>query len=300
MLSAAGVLASSVGGCERWRERREQRRLERERAEELADRGFLETEQPGVGVELVPVRDASPRVASVLGAYETRPVPADPALLYRWRLAGLRVVALPIDEADEILSRLERAGPGEQRQWTQVPNWSPIAAGPWEDSEIVGTGERAARVGAGRMRLLARAWFEPLIGDDGLETTLRLEFVPQRERPRADRTLSAIDAPDRPGGEADAGPVFNELALTLQASGDDAYVIVGALEDEDWSIESDEPRVMGTEGLGPGVPRVRVVGESLLIDPGAVEEDEDTVRVRVPARVLVVIRPRIPTEGGAS
>lgn len=307
-LGVLGVLASSLGGCERWRERQEQRRLERERAEELADNDFLETTQPGVGFEIVPVRDASPTIASVLGAYETRPVPGDPALLYRWRLAGLRVVAIPIEEVDEVLDLLVRAGTGDERQWTQVPNWSPIVAGPWEESEVVGTGERVARVGEGRTRLLARAWFEPWIGDGGLETTMRLEFVPQRERPRAGRTLSPIDAPGRPGGEADAGPVFNELALTLRASGDEAYVIVGAREDEDWSVHDrdavaeDGDLSAGGEpaGVGPSVPRVRVVGESMLIDPGGVIEEEDTVRVRTPARVLVVIRPRMPREGGSS
>ncbi|MEQ8770130.1 MAG: hypothetical protein RIB60_06435 [Phycisphaerales bacterium] len=294
------MLASCTGGCERWRERRAERKLERERAAELADKEFLEASQPGVGIELVPVRDASPRVAEVLGAYETRPVPADPALLYRWRLAGLRVIALPADEAADILDRFERAGVGDARQWTEVPNWSPIVAGPWEESEIVGTGERAARVGVGRTRLLARAWFEPWIGDGGIETTMRLEFVPQRERPRSARTLSPVDAPDRPGGEADAGPVFNELSLTLRATGGDAFVIVGAGSDEDWT-NPDEPAPVGdAPAVGPETPRVRVIGESMLIDPGAVIEERDAVRVRTPVRVLVVIRPRMPQGGGSS
>jgi len=299
LLAAAAVVGASVGGCERWRERREQRRLERERAAELADKEFLEASQPGVGVELVPVRDASPTVAEVLGAYETRPVPADPALLYRWRQAGLRVIALPSDDADSIIDRLERAGVGDERQWTEVPNWSPIVAGPWESSDVIGTGERAARVGVGRTRLLARAWFEPWIGTGGIETTMRLEFVPQRERPRSTRTISPIDAPDRPGGEADAGPVLNELSLTVRARGDDVFVIVGAGADEDWSNPGEPDPGAAAPAVGPSTPRVRVVGESMLIDPGGVTEEDDAVRVRTPARVLVVIRPRMPEAGGS-
>ncbi len=287
---AVGVAVSS--GCERWRERREQRRLERERAEQLADKSFLDAAQPGVRIELVPVRDASPTVASVLGAYETRPVPADPALLYKWRLAGLRVISVPADAVDGVLDAFESAGVGDERQWTEVPNWSPIVAGPWEEDEVVGTGERAARVGPGRTRLLARAWFEPWIGDGGIETTMRLEFVPQRERPRSTRTLSAIGAPGVSAGEAEAGPVFAELALTVRARGDDAYIIAGASADEDWT-DAGEPEPIEA-APGPETPTVRVVGESMLIDPGDVVEEEGTVRVREPARVLVVVRPRVP------
>lgn len=252
---------------------------------------FIDQGQPGIGVRLVPVRDTKPTVASVLGPYETNPVPADPTLLYRWRRAGLRIIAVPVGEVDALVASLTSAGAGDERWWTEVPNWSPIAAGPWGADRTLSTGSGVAAVGPGRTRLLARAWFEPWIGDSGVEATVRVELVPQRERPREDRTLSGLEAPAKPGGAPDAGPVLAELALTVRARGGDAYVIVGASPDADWSGGSG-----GGAGsaIGPDVPRALSVGESMLADPGSVDKGEGSVRVRTPTRVLIVLRPNIP------
>lgn len=249
----------------------------------------------GVEVRVVPVIDGA--VGAALAPYEGVPVGADPVMLLRWRRAGLRLIAIPDEDLDRALAPLRPARRVEASWWGSIPNWRALAVGPRFERLAVDTGAGVRTIGPGRLRLLARAWFEPAIRDGAIAEAARIELVPQVGTPPARPGLSDLGASPAVPGAGDEGEAFGSLGLGFVASAGRAYVIVGESPDADWR----DPEARGGDAsasFGPEVPRVRALGEAMLCEeppaPPKAGAGEPT-RLVEPVRVMIVIRTR---EGG--
>lgn len=284
--------------------------------------------QAGLEVRLAPVRNSDHAVARRLAAHETNPIPADALLMHRWREAGLRLIAVPESEVDELLGGLTPAGAADASTWAQMPLWHPLVAGEWGADRVVKTGEEVIEVAPGRARLLCRAWFEPALGASGAASSMRIELLPQIQRPRQRPGVSGLERPsDVSAGAGAEGPVLHQLALSLSSQPGMAYLIVGEDPALDWADLPDPPPpppppddeaaareqgpVPGQAGgvlepagqavqspggpVGPVPTRLRTLGEALLSDPGSAVRTTPSSRgvaVRPPTKLLVVLRPR--------
>lgn len=256
----------------------------------------------GVEVRIIPVLDRGGAIGAALAPYEGVPVGADPVLLYRWREAGLRLIAVPERELDKALAPLRPARLVEASWWAEMPNWRPVFGGPWFERLAVDTGGGVRTLGAGRVRLLARAWFEPTIRDGSIVTGARLELVPQHQTARDRTTLADLASAGELRGAGDEGEAFETLSLGFGTSGEDAYVIVGESPDVDWR-DPDATPAASADTVGPTPARVRTLGETLFNEEVALpvpgKEGEPT-RLPEPARVMIVIRPRLGVIGGGA
>ncbi|MEZ6318715.1 MAG: hypothetical protein R3B49_08180 [Phycisphaerales bacterium] len=193
----------------------------------------------GVEIRIIPVLDRGGAIGAALAPYEGVPVGADPVLLYRWREAGLRLIAVPERELDKALAPLRPARLVEASWWAEMPNWRPVFGGPWFERLAVDTGGGVRTLGAGRVRLLARAWFEPTIRDGSIVTSARSNWS-HSTRPRGTGRLADLASSGERGGAGEAawrgdeGEAFETLSLGFSAPGEDAYIIVGESPDVDW------------------------------------------------------------------
>jgi len=255
----------------------------------------------GVEIRVVPVFDAGGAIGAALAPYEGVPVGADPLLLHRWREAGLRLVAVPERELGRTLAPLRPARLVEATWWADIPSWRALYSGAWFDRLAVDTGAGVRTLGAGRVRLLVRAWFEPMIEGGSIVTGARLELVPQHQVAPTRGTLADLAGAGELRGAGDEGEAFGALALGFGASGEMAYVIVGESPDVDWR-DPDAPTGGSAGVVGPVPARVRTLGEAMLNDEPVVPKPSDQgrpTRLPEPVRVMIVIRPRLGLGGRA-
>lgn len=332
-LCAVLALASAVAmpGCQRWREAR-QARAEAERVE-LARTpdpitGQATAPDPGLEVVVWTAQDFGYAAARALLPYADRPVPMPEADLEAWRRAGLRVVAVPIDEIDAVLAQAPPIFPVQRERFGQLTRWAPVIRGPRAPATTLGPGDPLP---AGRPRLIARAWVEPDLAAGVPRDVVRTELGVQVERDR--RTPGSLIEDPGLGTIADEGVVAATLLTGFTTDGRDAIVIVGESPAVDWSqlpeptlatgpgtdavgpapsVPTDAPGIppadpteqqppspgaRGGPAVGPGAPTERTLGEWMLTAPGVPARDGRPASA--PRRVFVVLIPRTPSPAAA-
>ncbi|MBL4591586.1 MAG: hypothetical protein JKY96_06455, partial [Phycisphaerales bacterium] len=134
------------------------------------------------------------------------------------------------------------------------PRWRPIVRGGMIDARRLRVGDGDLRVAKGKPRMIARAWIQPMMSEEGISPGVRIELALQLELARrqriemlGDEGLAMID---------DLGPVLDGLLAGIHADGRYALLLVGESPDADWSgviASSDpvlEPRTTSGE-IGP-------------------------------------------------
>lgn len=249
-----------------------------------------------------------------------RPEPSLPeAEREAWKRAGLRVLAVPVGQLDELLNAAPPLTPVQRQRYAQLPSWTPIVRGPGLPHGV--RNPDGGSIDPGNPRLIVRSWVEPGVTDEGPADRLRTELAIQIERqyrpalltdPLAARSIIA------------SGEVIESLLTALHGDGRTAAVIVAEQPEIDWNRLPDIPpppqRGVGANGegpradedpreraqgpdeqspdgpapadpVGPGAPRDRSVGEWMLSSPGTPARDGR--RPVGPRKVILVLIPRL-------
>lgn len=182
---------------------------------------------PGVEVVCYPVDDSRGSLGRALASYTDRPLPIARPEAESWRARGLRILAVPTDEVERLLQGMPLAGSVQRQTFGALTRWTPVAiGGSWTGSRVIG-GTSGIDTGlvlpAGRLRVLARAWDDPIVEPSVVRAKLRVELLPQHEQFDPDLT-TLIQAPKRSIDRA--GKVFDELALAFHAEPGEVYLIV--------------------------------------------------------------------------
>lgn len=187
--------------------------------------GWSELSRPRDGLELiaVPALDEQAVVARALAALEDEALEVDAAQRAVWSRAGMRVVAVPIEDVPRLrtfLTRHGQLGGVDQRA---------VAPGPvWTDARREGLGDGAGRertialhdarvtLRPGTLRLLVRVWPEPAVEGQNLRPVLVVELLPQLRDPRGSRTvMDLLDATQRREADAADPRVVEEQGLSF-------------------------------------------------------------------------------------
>ena len=168
----------------------------------------------------------------------------DPLERDRWRRAGLRVLAIPMDDLPTVRAAID-ARSGLRHRWLGEPaRWTALLAGP-ASPRLINDGEGPTALGQGRLRLLARAWTRPTIETEPASRVaagLRLEMVPQhRPGPDPVRTLGLQRGVPVGNRALQEGVLFRRLALAADLDGSRALLIVPADPDTDWQALAEAP-----------------------------------------------------------
>lgn len=210
--------------------------------------------------------DAGESLGKVIAGYESALVPGDPSATASCRANGLRLFTIPRREVESLRARLRAVGPTQEQWLGQVPQWTAIVKGPRSEAPMrLEMDNGLLTLPAGSIRLLARAWIEPMEpspGDDGVvRAGVRVELVPQHEEASPRRAgLEASLAVKHPGGAAEAGLLFSRLEWRATLAGDRALVIVPERPGESW----EPPPEDGAPLAGPAPARFPTLGEAML------------------------------------
>ncbi len=305
---AMALVATHLAGCARARERWRARFNPDPEPPRLIEPGAQGLSDADLGLEVV-VWTADDtgflvgRAIHALGATSPALTPAEDA---RWRAAGFRVLAMPVEALDPLLIATPPVNAVQRQRYAQIPRWTPILRGPAVPAGLAVPG--APPTPAGSPRLIARSWIEPAIANAARVHTLRTEMTVQIERPRA-ATLLDDPAESR---VSDAGPVIEALLVALRAGPGEATILVAEDPAVEWS-DLPAPRPADTDAgdpaaddpghhpappaarppdpVGPLPPRERTLGERMLASPGIPPRDG---RPRVaPRKVIVAFIPRL-------
>lgn len=261
------------------------------------------------------VEDTGGAVGSLLGeaSLDLPPGAVDPRAAARLHEAGFRAVVVPESAVARIRDGLVSTS-GQRMQWLgEITGWTSLALGPEiRARRLAGAGAGAGAGGAieargTRPRLIGRSWVEPAVdaSDGGVRQVVRVELLLQLVEPRGKLSFDEIDA--RLGGRLPSidgdGIILDELALTVRLADGAALVLTGEHPDVAWSVatgDGDAPvaapaGVESTPGRappGPGLPRLKTLGEHMLTAPAS---DRPTGAGRVvepPRKVLIVLAGR--------
>lgn len=229
----------------------------------------------GAGIDVVnyPIDDARGSIGRALASWSDRAVPIPPAAAELWHRHGLRVLAVPAAEVEGVLRSLPLAGTVQRQSFGVLTRWTPIAiGGSWTGSRVIGGLRRPGATAdlvlpAGRLRMLARAWDEPVVDGSVARARLRLELLPQHEQ--TDPDLAAVlETPKRPIDRA--GRPFDELSVSMMAVPGEVYLIVPEAPGVEWQraedASNDRPGVTPTR-VDPGAATDRqppTLGEAML------------------------------------
>lgn len=219
------------------------------------------------------VKDSRVALEEALRPYLDRPVPISEELRERWRVCGLRMIAVPPKDLSDIEKTLRVVGP-VQRQWLgEVPRWMDLVNGPEFEAGWCAGEDGIVQTPAGHVSLLGRCWSGP---SGGGGAAMRLELAPQivPAATGAQRFESALE-PRKKAEEA--GEVLTRLAAGFAWAGPDALVIVPERADVDWKEDGE---------AAPAMLPVRTLGELMLSTP-ATEK-----RGRTRAVVVLIPHPR--------
>ena len=227
-----------------------------------------------------------------------------------WSSWGLRLIEVPIDQLDATLAKLRVVRPISNQWLGEFGAWRAIIRSGENGGTRVRVGESLRQIDAGRPRIIARSWSEPMLVDDGVRQVLRLDLGVQIEARGDNQFLLLPDQRERTLD--DEGQVIDELLGSVMLRGDRALVIVGEEPGADWSripdpvvvIETpseDEEEAGQAETTGqpvsraivePRVPPVRSLGELMFVAPGSRMTRAGESR-NVPKRVVVVLVPSL-------
>jgi len=231
-------------------------------------------------------RDGKIDLEVALAPYLDRPVPLPQGDRDRWQSCGLRIVAVPISDLEQLQNKLPLVGQ-VQRQWLgEIGSWTDIIDGPTYDrKQSLTIDDGVVTLDPGRLRLLARCWTVPIASESSAPTpALRLEVVPQHEPTRGEQDRLLAAAGISPGSDA-SGILFRRLAVGMTITGTDAYLIIPDRPAADWravpGAASDEP----AGPAGPPASPPLTLGEAML-------STQETSSPRV--RAVIVLLPRLP------
>ncbi len=270
-------------------------------------------------------------IARALAAYEDRPTPADGAGREVWRANGLRLISVPtadlpalqarfqqlrsqvlindlraagIAEADlaRVAATMAPAAATTQEQWLgEVPRWTDAVRGPQMGP---GTGRGTVikmdvgplALGAGRLRLLLRAWTVPTaLTSDHAAAGLRVELAPQFEQSRTIPTERDIGLLP-PLAVEEQGLILSRLVLSMTLDGTESLLIVADRPDTDWAaIASGAPLPSPAPAtvFGPPTPDGITLGEAMLSSDPSPRPDGTGQAPRGPTKAVVVLVPRV-------
>ena len=230
------------------------------------------------------VLDLKSSIAEILSTYEPGAAPTDEAARGRCHTAGLRLIAVPIDDLSVIESRLRLVG-AVQRQWLGEPaEWTDVARGPaFTAPRVVDDGRGRLDLPPGALRLMIRAWIVPdwAGSPEGPGAAMRVELRPDHVHTGRERF---------PGYARDPSPVadaLDALRWNLILRPGEACVIVPESPETRWDQPVPQPGSPSTGGVGPTPPALATVGEAML----SVDREAGPPR-RV--RAVIVLIPRLP------
>jgi len=197
----------------------------------------------GQGLDIInyPIDDSRGSVGRAFAVVADHPLPISPEAAALWKRQGLRFLAVPLAQLEPLLRDLPLAGSVQRQTFGPLTRWTPIAIGGSSNTSriIAGLGSPTRNpslnsnltLPPGRLRILARAWDEPVLDQPANQSTtpatprasLRLELLPQHEQ--ADPDLTTFIQPPKRSIDR-AGRVFDDLALAFLAKPDEAYLII--------------------------------------------------------------------------
>ncbi len=196
-------------------------------------------------------------LATTLMPYADQPLPISHELEDLWSAHGLRMVSLPIEDANALVSKLQTGG-GSQRQWLgQAYAWTEAAHGnEFGSGRIVALDAERIRLSAGMLRLLVRSWVEPVppeprvgivSGEGGTPgdvpgAILRVEMVPQHRESRPDTSRDNPLAIREPKIDAETqGLLFSRLYARMSVPAGRAVLILAERPGANWRRIAQQP-----------------------------------------------------------
>lgn len=234
-------------------------------------------EDAGLEVLVLSVRASEREFASRMNGIAGGMAPMSSELERLWNEHGLRMVAVASGDLPAAIAALSGGGSGSgigQRQWLgQSPGWVEVVRGPGRgEGAVVALDVERIRLPAGAMRLLARAWLEPVPptkGAGGDEqgaapgAVLRIDLVTQHMDDRsAAIQKDPLGVNPKSIAAEDQGLMFRRLLARLSVAGEQAYLIVSERPGVDWARAAREPEptaeVAAVEGerIAPKVGQV--------------------------------------------
>lgn|GEM_PF-1734924 len=272
----------------------------------------------GLEVQWWTVTARDDALAQALAPYADEPTPLPPTVRANWRRNGLRMVRVPFADMNALLTALPIEDKVNQTWIGQSPRWTVAAPGaPWNGRRSLLIDGETIRLGAGRLRLLVRAWISPTEGPPTLRTDLALQYL-NSSLSAPSRTPFDLASLRRP--ETD-GMIFRTLTAAMEISGEYAYCIVSEDPDIDWATmrsagtaDGEGDRGVGdsarqrqaptlpehapppfparapddqTRALGPKPPGIPLLADALL-------SRVDLLPTRRRARSIVILAPIVP------
>ena len=149
-----------------------------------------------------------------------------------WREDGFRVTIVPFEALDAIIAAVPPQREWQRKWLGRAERWDAVISGrSLAPTQPVLFDGRPVAPGAGTPRLLARAWPEPAFPD---AAAMRIELAVQLERP-GDSPRFALEAPTSLASQADQGPLFEGLTLSVAVPAGHAIAITAAPPTEDWT-----------------------------------------------------------------
>ena len=196
-------------------------------------------------------------LAATLAPYADQPLPISHELEDLWSAHGLRMISLPIEDANALVAKLQTGG-GSQRQWLgQAYAWTEAARGnEFGSGRIVALDAERIRLPAGMLRLLVRSWVEPIppeprvgmvSGESGSESDLpgailRVEMLPQHRELRADTSRENPLAIREPKIDAEGqGLLFSRLYARMSVPAGRAVLILAERPGANWRRIAQQP-----------------------------------------------------------
>lgn len=305
-LAAALALTGAIGGCGEPRRTQPVREALEAPALAPASEPIVAASRHGLEVHWWIADDTDGVVGEALRAFAEPALPLSPELRERWRVNGLRMVRLTVEQFDALQRTLPPLH-ARRRLWVGwVTQWQEIfrgrrAGGP---AGLLVDGQRRS-LPAGALRLIARAWPAPGLAEEGhragaIAPQARLELALQLQ---AERPRSATDVFEQPSllPAEQEGTVFHPL--TLETALEDGFVYLITSEDPqiEWSAgaaPAREPPPPGAEEIplldvspedvfGPPASGALTLGEAML----SATYEETGAR---DFRVLIALLPRCP------
>lgn len=237
---------------------------------------------------------------AVLGEFGP-PAGADPRLVDLWKQNGVRVLEVPLDRLEGVRGRLPTIGPLHREWLGLLPEWVEVVKGPSLAGErSIRLDSGLARLGPGRLRLVARCWPAPRLQADagaGVGSLLRVELMPELRMPRQahdERLGMLLEDAARDTGPGSRGVAFDRLLLGWGATGESAVLLVPEAPEADWSAPAPgrlESAASETMVFGPPAVEAPTLGELMLTNLTAPDVPGD-------ARLVVVLVPRAPERFG--
>lgn len=258
-------------------------------------------------------------LGAALTPYVPLSVPISRAEQELWEAHGLRMVAVPMADVGGLMVLLQSSGAsggggGQQRQWLgQAYTWTEIARGAESGARTIALDAERIRLSPGALRLLVRAWLEPVppsdAGAKAPGAALRLEIMPQHRESVRPESMSDPLA-HRPAIDAESqGLLFSRLYARLSVPAGHALLIVSERPGVVWR-EVAQADVAPEAAAVDDRPSAEAQGRPLVTAPGVgqVVRAGSTRRAPQPATTETPSEPeegfgpasaRVPTLGEA-